>query len=142
MSYVVNWLGADGQAGWHPVADLLEAAAHVEHLRNEAGVHETKIFRLDEIAFEFKQYYRVELTDPAATVPAAADPVPESEGGSDHAPPVRGAGGAVDGSDFSDAADTAAASEMAEVAAYVGDSHAEADDAGSANGQRRGLFGR
>ena len=69
MSYVVNWRGSDGQAGWHPVSDLHEAAAHVEHLRNSEGVGETKIFQLEEVAFEFKQYFRVELAPPVAEEP-------------------------------------------------------------------------
>lgn len=78
MSYVVNWRGPDGQAGWHPVSDLPEAAAHVEHLRNAEGVNETKIFKLEEVAFEFRQYYRVELAAadeprPTFTVPVAED---------------------------------------------------------------------
>ena len=72
MSYVVNWRGSDGQAGWHPVGDLSEAATHVEHLRNSEGVSETKIFKLDEVAFEFRQYFRVELGD----VAVADEPAP------------------------------------------------------------------
>lgn len=68
MSYVVNWHGAGGQPGWHRVGDLQEAAAHVEHLRNAEGVEVTRIFRLEEVAFELRPYFRVELAETAPTV--------------------------------------------------------------------------
>ena len=139
MSYVVNWRGPDGQAGWHPVGDLGEAAAHVEHLRNAEGVGETKIFKLEEVAFEFRQYFRVELAaeepapSPTFTVPTAVEapapePTPEPE-------PV------------AEPAWTEPVAEAAPVAEVVFEApepvlaEVGADDGGS-NGQRRGLFGR
>ena len=60
-TYVVNWQRADGQPGWHPAATVQEASTHVEHLRNHEGVDGARIFRLDEVAFEYKPWYRVEL---------------------------------------------------------------------------------
>lgn len=76
MSYVVNWHRADGQPGWHPVADVQEATTYVEHLRNAEGVETTRIYRLEEVAFEFRPYYRVELADAAHP---SASPLPVVE---------------------------------------------------------------
>ena len=75
MSYVVNWQSGDGALGWHPVSDLNDAAAHVEHLRNSEGVDGAKIYRLDEVFFELKPYYRVAIAD----APATATPGDPSE---------------------------------------------------------------
>lgn len=137
MSYVVNWRGSDGQAGWFPVGDLPEAAAHVEHLRNVEGVGETKIFRLEEVPFEFRPYFRVELASADEPVPTfsvpAADPAPASE-------PAE-----VPWSAAEPAADQAPDPEAELVAAFQPPQPAlaevGADEPGS-NGQRRGLFGR
>jgi hypothetical protein len=138
VSYVVNWRGPDGQAGWHPVGDLPEAAAHVEHLRNVEGVSETKIFKLEEVAFEFRQYFRVELAAdeapapaPTFSVPAAVEaPAPEPE-----PEPVAEAAWAEPAEEPAPVA--VPSFETGEpVLAEVG-----ADDGGS-NGARRGLFGR
>ena len=137
MSYVVNWRGPDGQAGWHPVGDLPEAAAHVEHLRNVEGVSETKIFKLDEVAFEFRQYFRVELAvdealapSPTFTVPTAVE-APAPEPVAEVAWTPEAAAEPVEA-----VAEAPAYEEPEPVLAEVG-----ADDGGS-NGQRRGLFGR
>jgi hypothetical protein len=143
VSYVVNWRGADGQAGWHPVADLLEAAAHVEHLRNEAGVEATKIFRLEEVGFEFRPYFRVELTEASepASAPASVESAPITEhatsAGVEDVPPAAEAG-----PDGSDGGESAPAPDMADAAVATGESYADASDAAAGNGQRRGLFGR
>ena len=143
MSYVVNWRGPDGQAGWHPVGDLTEAATHVEHLRNVEGVGETKIFKLEEIAFEFRQYYRVELApdeapapSPTFTVPTAVEaPVPDAAPAAEVAWTPEPAAEAP--AQPEPVAEAPAFEAPEPVLAEVG----AADDGGS-NGQRRGLFGR
>lgn len=139
VSYVVNWRGSDGQAGWHPVADLQEAAGHVEHLRNNEGVTETKIFKLDEVPFELRQVYRVEIAvadEPAPTFSAPVEPAP--------APAVVEA--PIEAPAWTpepEAAPEAVAQPVFEAAAAAEPVLAEvgADD-GASNGQRRGLFGR
>lgn len=81
-SYVVNWQRADGQPGWHPVGDVQEATTYVEHLRNHEGVEATRIYRLDEVAFEFKPYFKVELAAASQTSFATRivpEPEPEAE---------------------------------------------------------------
>ena len=70
-SYVVNWQQADGHPGWHPAGTVQEATAHVEHLRNHDGVDGARIYRLEEVAFEFKPYFRVELAS-APAVPSTS----------------------------------------------------------------------
>lgn len=78
-SYVVNWERSDGQPGWHPVGDVQEATSYVEHLRNAEGVDVTRIYRLEEVAFEFRPYYKVELAVPSTSFAAriAPDSAPE-----------------------------------------------------------------
>jgi hypothetical protein len=140
VSYVVNWRGSDGQAGWHPVDDVAQAAAQVEHLRNVDGVDAIKIFQLDEIAFEFRPYYRVELAtptpapDPVATDVAWAEPedvvVPEP------VPVAEVAAEPVEAAPVAEPAPVPVSSVPQPAMAEVG------AEEPVANGQRRGLFGR
>ena len=141
MSYVVNWRGNDGQAGWHPVADLEEAAAHVERLRNVEGVNETKIFALEEVAFEFRPYYRVELAASTAPEPGAvsfaASLAPEPAAPAPPAPvAVEADAPGTPAWPVADDAGPQVADDAVDVTAEPA-----ADEAG-ANGARRGLFGR
>jgi hypothetical protein len=51
----------------HEQADAIdEAAEHVERLRNIDGVKDIQIFRMEEISFGFRPYYKVELGSPEA----------------------------------------------------------------------------
>jgi hypothetical protein len=117
LSYVVNWQRSDGGESWHTVSELHEAANFAEHLRNAEGVETAKIFRLDEVAFAFKPYFRVELdavAPPAPPAPAPAAPV--------EAEPVE------------------AATEV-RTPAWTASPAAPPEDV-EVNGSRRGLFGR
>jgi hypothetical protein len=136
VSYVVNWRGSDGQAGWHPVGDLSEAAAHVEHLRNIEGVSETKIFKLDEVAFEFRQYYRVELND----TPAVEESAPTAAMPADPAPVVVEA--VVEPPAWAPEPADASTEPAFEPARVAEPEMAEVGSDEGSNGQRRGLFGR
>jgi hypothetical protein len=62
----------DGSEQYERFVAIDEAVALVERLRNE-GNPTARIFRLEEIQFEVKAYYRVEVGVPAAP----AVPVPE-----------------------------------------------------------------
>ena len=113
MSYVVNWQRSDGGQAWHPVGEVQEAATFAEHLRNAEGVEATRIYRLEQVGFAFKPYFRVELEVPEAPPVAAAvaeavagTPVDAVEVPVPAAPPIAGA------------------------------------EPADANGARRGLFGR
>lgn len=61
MSHLVIYTGLDGTVGYQPCNTLTEAVNHVEVLRNEKGVDGSKIFKLEEIKFEVRPYYRVEI---------------------------------------------------------------------------------
>lgn len=61
MSHMVIYRGSDGKPGYHQIDDVHDAVAFVEQLRNDDGVEQARIFRLEEIGFEYRPYFRVEL---------------------------------------------------------------------------------
>lgn len=61
VSHMVIFRNADGRPGYHQADELADAAAFVERLRNEDGVEHARIFRMEEVTFEFRPYYRVTL---------------------------------------------------------------------------------
>jgi hypothetical protein len=75
VSHMVIFRSADGRPGYHQADELGDAAAFVERLRNEEGVEHARIFRMEEVTFEFRPYYRVTL----GQEPQAAHPVAEME---------------------------------------------------------------
>lgn len=148
MPHLVKYTKADGQTGDHEVEELRDAIAYVERLRNQEGAESARIFRIDEVSFEFKPYYRVELggtqSSPMA-MPAAAPsaaPVGEAPATTDRQAPAETAPVAE--------AEAPAAALMAEVEPTpVVDPWvdappppvAEEGEPAGTNG-RRGLFGR
>ena len=80
MSYMVLYTGLDGATSFGRCDELPGAVAEVERLRNEEGIEDAKIYRLDEVKFEIKPYFRVELPDASAltaTTAAAVAPAPD-----------------------------------------------------------------
>jgi hypothetical protein len=78
---MVLYTGLDGQGAFGRCEDLAAAAAEVERLRNEQDIEDARIFRLEEIKFEIKPYFRValpELTE-APPVPTPIAPATTSE---------------------------------------------------------------
>lgn len=71
MSHLVIY-DVDGSEQYERFVAIDEAVALVERLRNE-GNPTARIFRLEEIQFEVKAYYRVEVGVPSAP----AVPIPE-----------------------------------------------------------------
>jgi len=129
MSYVVNWQGPDGSPGWYTVAELTDAAAYVERLRNTEGVEGAKIYRLEEVVFELKPYFRVELATPTVvTEPARGVPVHADESWVE--------------SEWVDAGSTAAEPDDSVTDVPVVASVLESTGDGANGVQRRGLFGR
>ena len=73
-----------GSPGYNQFESLDEAVSFVEQLRNERDVSNARIFALEEVKFEYKPYFRVELQaltagapvrEPAHTpAPVAASP--------------------------------------------------------------------
>ena len=63
----------DGNPGYNQFESLEEAVRFVEKLRNEQGVETARMFALEEVKFEFKSYFRVEL-DPLMVGPGTDAP--------------------------------------------------------------------
>ena len=74
MSHIVKYRSPDGKTDYHHTDDIHDAVSFVEQLRNDQGVDGAQIYRLEEVTFEYRPYYRVELK---ATEPALAAPVPK-----------------------------------------------------------------
>jgi len=62
MSHMVIYRGIDGKPGYQQADDIHDAVAFVESKRNDEGVEQARIFRLEEVVFEYRPYYRVELS--------------------------------------------------------------------------------
>jgi len=131
MPFMVIYSTSDG-ASRHEQSDAIdEAALFVERLRNQEGIEEVRIYRMDEISFAFRPYYKVELgmpelveaTSPPPGVVGLAPTLPTAEPPSE--PPA-------------DVLADPDADRPADAPAPVS---ADDDAESSANG-RRGLFGR
>lgn len=61
MSHMVVFRSAEGKPGYHQADSLDEAVRFVEHLRNQEGVSDTRLFKMQEIPLEVRTYYRVEV---------------------------------------------------------------------------------
>ena len=83
MSYMVLYTGLDGSAAFGRCEELNDAVAEVERLRNEQSIDGAQIYRLEEVKFEIKPYFRVELPAAASAIDApapstfATPPMPE-----------------------------------------------------------------
>ncbi|RIK06339.1 MAG: hypothetical protein DCC48_07910 [Acidobacteria bacterium] len=51
----------EGSPGYHQSEALDDAVQFVERLRNEQGIESARIFSMEEVEFDFKPYFRVEL---------------------------------------------------------------------------------
>lgn len=84
MPFMVIYRTSDGVSRYDQVGAIDEAALFVERLRNKDGIDQIHIYRMEEIGFAFKPYYKVELgsTDRDRPSPAADDPgmMPVEEG--------------------------------------------------------------
>ena len=153
MGHMVIFQDGDGNPGYHQADALEEAIQHVERLRNDEGVEQARIFQMEEVAFEFRPYFRVEVGNTAAAAdapeveaaveppapirprtspwarPLEQPPAPEAV----EAPPLEVALKAIVG----EPAGEAWPEEDPEIEAPAADR-----DPLSANGARRGLFGR
>jgi hypothetical protein len=71
VAHMVIFQGTDGAPGYHQCESLDDAVKYVEELRNDRGIERARIFRMDEIDFEFRPYwFVVQRTQPAGS-PAA-----------------------------------------------------------------------
>jgi hypothetical protein len=172
VSHMVIYRGTDGKPGYHQTDDIHDAVTFVEQLRNDQGVEHARIFRLEEVSFEYRPYFRVELksgdaalsaapsTPAVAAAPpavaaappvmAAAPPAPAVEA---PAPAVEAPAPKVEVPTESAAAKVEETAEKAAAPSILGTPHrvaAATEDAAkpaategdSGVGARRGLFGR
>lgn len=138
MSHMVIYRGVDGKPGYHQTDDIHDAVGFVEQMRNEDGVEHARIFRLEEVVFEYRPYYRVELADTELAperqaIGAAGDPA-RIGAGSDEAIDLTEPGRVGETIVMDDVAD-AADSIMVDPAGPQNGIRADA-------GSKRGLFGR
>lgn len=84
MSHMVIYRTGDGQPGYHQAEELDEAVRFVERLRNGDGVESARIFHMEEVNFDFRPYFKVEIgpaaePQPEPKVEAAPSPAPSLE---------------------------------------------------------------
>ena len=96
MPHMVIYRNADGSPAYHQTEALEDAVRFVEHIRNEQGVNDSRLFRMEEVPIEFKTYYRVEVAAgeqggaqpaPAPAAEAAAPAAPSIPASLEGAPP-------------------------------------------------------
>ena len=71
MSHMVIFQTPDGTPGYNQFDTIDEAVTFVEKLRNEQNVLNSRIFKLEEVKYDFKTYYKVNLQMLNSGAPAA-----------------------------------------------------------------------
>lgn len=75
MAHMVIFQSTDGSPGYHQCEGIEDAVKFVEELRNDRGVDRARIFRMEEVEFEFRPYWFVVQRDvAAAAAPTAPAP--------------------------------------------------------------------
>lgn len=64
---------SDGKPGYRQAETISDAITMVERLRNDENAEAVRIYRMEEVAFEFKVRYEVELADGSEVTEAEAD---------------------------------------------------------------------
>jgi hypothetical protein len=80
MSHIVVYESADGSSGFERCGSLDAAIVAAERLRNVESVASPRIFRLEEVQFDFRPYFRVEVNDddrPDEPTPVERTVIPE-----------------------------------------------------------------
>ena len=88
MSHMVIYRGIDGKPGYHQTDDIHDAIGFVEQMRNEEGVEHARIFRLEEVVFEYRPYYRVEIAQAGQGPMSLSEAPPSQLVDAEPAPPV------------------------------------------------------
>ncbi len=146
MSHMVIYRGSDGKPGYHQTDDIHDAVGFVEQMRNDQGVEHARIFRLEEVVFQYRPYYRVELAESgfgelSGVADAATDITIDS--GSGTGTPSGSMNGELsiiaNGGDTDPTNGANGSSDSPATAVTGSASSSSADDGG---GAKRGLFGR
>jgi hypothetical protein len=61
MPFMVIYRTSDGSSTYEQAEAIDEAALFVERLRNQEGIEQVHLYRMEEISFAFRPYYKVEL---------------------------------------------------------------------------------
>lgn len=72
MPHMVVFRSGEGKPGYHQVETLDDAVRFVERLRNQEGIADCRVFRMDEVPLEFKTYVKVEVAGAPVGDPAVA----------------------------------------------------------------------
>jgi len=75
--HMVIFQNPEGDPGYNQFESIDEAVSFVEKIRNEQSIDSIRIFELDEVKFDLKPYYKVELLALKSGAPAAA-PAPSA----------------------------------------------------------------
>ncbi len=70
--HMVIFQNPEGDPGYNQFESIDEAVSFVEKIRNEQSIDSIRIFELDEVKFDLKPYYKVELLALKSGAPAAA----------------------------------------------------------------------
>lgn len=141
MPFMVIYSTADGSS-CHQQADAIDEAAHfVERLRNQEGTEDVRLYRMEEISFAFRPYYKVELGMPERQVATKADRAAVAPVAPVADPVEVDPGVAADTEAVADAAVPAPAPALGDVPSPPAPAEAPLGDPAGAN-SRRGLFGR
>ena len=151
MPFMVIYRTSDGSSSSEQLEAIDEAALFVERLRNNEGVDQIRIYRMEEISFAFRPYYKVELGMPERQQhPSPPDEVvgvgtPPVEPPAEAAPAVDEVVVEVPGPLDAPAIEVIAeADEDATAGAPASETEGPTSPLSElgANGARRGLFGR
>ena len=144
MPFMVIYRTSDGSSSFEQADAIDEAALFVERLRNKEGIDEIRIYRMEEISFAFRPYYKVELglaerqntaaPPSASTAPVVEEPEVDADASGDVEPPPAEADVTVD-------AEADAVTDVRTESTLPPPPPAVEGEPAGANG-RRGLFGR
>jgi hypothetical protein len=138
---MVIYRSPDGKAAFQQVDDLASAVAFVEKIRNESGVENGRIYRLEQVNYRFEPYYQVRL-DAGESSRAQATPPPPPPAPEPAPAPSAAMPSAVSGVGTASVLGSPPTTSAATVVTDPGREQTIGEDAGDGNGVRRGLFGR
>src|SRR4029077_2532429 len=78
VSHMVIFRRPEGKPGYHQAENVDDAVRFVEMLRNQEQVNDVHIFRMEEVPFEFRTVYKVDIVaeDDARQKPPRPQPQP------------------------------------------------------------------
>ncbi len=80
MSHIVIHDDRERMTQYRQFDELEAAVTYLEELRNTSGIENARLFALEEVKFEVKQYFKIEVVDDVTTsvpTPFQATEVPE-----------------------------------------------------------------